>query len=433
MTPNIHAHYTDHGQLQFCSVILEDNVEINFGATIMPLTQYQTGCRLRPHAVTVKGQICESGHEYFGNPCKADMSTNMLEFTALLFPGQGSVSLLFSSISLEPFTYNVLTHVTFCTYRMAWFPVSSCTQQYPGMLDKVKHLQSVQKVLHTANDILGYDVLKKSDVGATDINDTMYAQPLMLVAGLAHAEVMKQKHPMLFTKVKAVAGFSLGEITALCYAGAFSLEDALRLVKARAEAMAKCNGGAMCNVIGMSHQEVKSLCKRTGCAVANIICNHDQKGLVQHNIFVCAGTLDGIDTMVKEIDAVKRDDGENPKSKKLRVSGAFHSKAMNPARAQLDKVLGEINISLPTDTLVYSNVTGQPYQSVKEIRQNLSRHIVEPVLWHDTIQSLSEEENVTTFIECGPQKVLSKVLQAYLKCQSDEESQSGTTVLTSDL
>ena len=104
MTPNIHAHYTDHGQLQFCSVILEDNVEINFGATIMPLTQYQTGCRLRPHAVTVKGQICESGHEYFGNPCKADMSTNMLEFTALLFPGQGSVSLLFSSITLISLT-----------------------------------------------------------------------------------------------------------------------------------------------------------------------------------------------------------------------------------------------------------------------------------------------------------------------------------------
>lgn len=106
------------------------------------------------------------------------------------------------------------------------------------MFDKVKHLQSVQKILHTANDILGYDVLKKSDVGATtDINDTMYAQPLMLVAGLAHAEVMKQKHPMLFTKVKAVAGFSLGEITALCFAGAFPLEDALRLVKARADAM----------------------------------------------------------------------------------------------------------------------------------------------------------------------------------------------------
>ena len=92
MTPNIHAHYTDHGQLQFCSVILEDNVEINFGATIMPLTQYLKGCRLRPHAVTVKGQICEEENEYFGNPCKADMSRKMLEYGALLFPGQGSVS-----------------------------------------------------------------------------------------------------------------------------------------------------------------------------------------------------------------------------------------------------------------------------------------------------------------------------------------------------
>lgn len=92
MTPNIHAHYTDHGQLQFCSVILEDRVEINFGSTIMPLTQYQKGSRLRPYAVTVKGQICEEGNEYFGNPCKADMSVKMFEYAALLFPGQGSVS-----------------------------------------------------------------------------------------------------------------------------------------------------------------------------------------------------------------------------------------------------------------------------------------------------------------------------------------------------
>ena len=189
----------------------------------------------------------------------------------------------------------------------------------------------------------------------------------------------------------------------------------------------------MCNVIGMSHQEVKSLCKRNRCTVANIICNHDQESLVQHNIFVCAGTLEGINKMVKEVNAVKRDDGENPKSKELRVSGAFHSEAMKPAQAQLDAMLGEMDISLPTDTLVYSNVTGRPYKSVKEIRQNLSRHIVEPVLWHDTIQSLFEEESVTTFIECGPQKVLSKVLQAYLKCQSDVESQSATNVLTSDV
>ena len=83
LTPNIHAHYTDHGQLQFCSIILEDYVEINFGATVMPLTQYREGCCLRPHSVTVKGQICEN-QEYFGNPCKA-VASSASESVATLF------------------------------------------------------------------------------------------------------------------------------------------------------------------------------------------------------------------------------------------------------------------------------------------------------------------------------------------------------------
>ncbi len=101
MTPNIHAHYTDHGQLQFCSVILKDDVEINFGATIMPLTQYEKGCRLRPHAVTVKGQICQENYEYFGNPCRVDNSAKSMEYGVLLFPGQGSVSAIILSSGLS--------------------------------------------------------------------------------------------------------------------------------------------------------------------------------------------------------------------------------------------------------------------------------------------------------------------------------------------
>lgn len=302
------------------------------------------------------------------------------------------------------------------------------------MLDKVKHLPSVQKLLDTANEVLGYDVLVKSSTDDSELNDTIYAQPLVMIAGLAHAELMKAKQPTIFTKVKAVAGFSLGEITALCYAGAFSLEDALKLVKNRSEAMAKCNGGAMCNVIGLSLQGVRSLCKKTGCTVANIICNHKRDNLVKFNIFVCAGSDDKISSLVKSVEAIVVKDGRTkPKSKKLRVSGAFHSKDMSSARAQLNKVLDEISITLPTDKLVYSNVTGRPYKSVKEIRRNLSRHIVKPVLWHDTIESLCNEEKVTIFVECGPQKVLTKIQQAYLKCQqSDEESQQHASVLTSD-
>ena len=88
MTPNIHAHYTDHGMLQFCPVRLESGYEINPGATVIPLTQYGKQCRLRPFAVTVKGQHCQESKEYTDNSCKSiKASSNKV---ALLFGGQCS-------------------------------------------------------------------------------------------------------------------------------------------------------------------------------------------------------------------------------------------------------------------------------------------------------------------------------------------------------
>jgi len=379
MTPNIHAHYTDHGQLQFCSIILEDNVVINFGATVMPLTQYQEGCCLRPHSVTVKGQICETGQEYFGNPCKAGVASASFEYAAILFPGQGS--------------------------------------QYHNMMDKLKHLPYVQELLSTAEDVFGWNLLEEED-----IFNTKYSQPLMFVAGLAHAEWMKQKLPTMFTRVKAVAGFSLGEITALCFSGAITLVDAMRLVKLRAEAMADCNGGAMCNVRGLSFRETKLLCRNLGCTIANIICNHEEEEKFQYNIFVCAGTAKEIASLVN---AVKCKGG---KAKQLRVSGAFHSKHMTAAQRGLSKVIDSINVTLPEDILIYSNVTGRPYKSTKEIKHNLKRHITSPVLWHSTVQSLFKEEGVTTFVECGPMSVLTATVKTILKdgFDSDEESQQNS-------
>ena len=293
------------------------------------------------------------------------------------------------------------------------------------MLDNVQHLPSVQNIINTANKVLGFDVLEKCGVGARDLNNTIFAQPLMFVAGMVHSELMKQKHPTIFTKVKAVAGFSLGEITALCYAEAISFDDALKLVNERAKAMAKCPGGAMCSVVGMSLLQVKSLCKTTGCTIANIICNHQDEDLVKHNILVCAGKAHNIVSLIQAAES------SGGKAKRLRVSGAFHSAAMLPAQTHLNDVLKQIHISLPSDKLIYSNVTGRPYRSVREIRLNLSRHLVKPVLWHEIIHSLLKDECVKLFVECGPQKVLSKTIEAHLKGLSDEENQC-CTILSSD-
>lgn len=82
------------------------------------------------------------------------------------------------------------------------------------MIENTKHLNVVQEIFNTANTILGYDVLGKCglNVDPENLKDTKYAQPLMFIAGLAHAELMKEKHPAIFSKVKAVAGFSLGEV-----------------------------------------------------------------------------------------------------------------------------------------------------------------------------------------------------------------------------
>eukprot|EP00985_Skeletonema_marinoi_P014492 scaffold7344_cov146-Skeletonema_marinoi.AAC.1 len=228
---------------------------------------------------------------------------------------------------------------------------------------------------------------------------------------------MKHTHPTLFTRAKAVAGFSLGEITALCFSGAITLVDAMRLVKIRSEAMSACNGGAMCNVRGLSFRETQLMWN-----------------VSQDRLYHCQYHLQSRgkgEEVTSLVDTVERSGG---KAKQLRVSGAFHSKHMAAAQRRLAKVFDSIEVVLPADKLVDSNVTGRPYKSTQEIKHNLKRHITSPVMWHSNVQSLVKDEGITTFVECGPMNVLSKTLEAILKDGSeDEESQpSSITIVRSD-
>mmetsp|Transcript_32265 Transcript_32265/g.43009 ORF Transcript_32265/g.43009 Transcript_32265/m.43009 type:complete len:537 (-) Transcript_32265:115-1725(-) len=392
MTPNIHAHYTDNGQLQFCPVLLEDRVEINFGATVMPLTQYQKGCCLRPHSVTVKGQICEADTEYYGNPCKGLYSQEENK-AAILFPGQGS--------------------------------------QYPGMLENVKDLPAVKVMLIKAEEILGWNVLEYcgKEADAKVLNDTRYAQPLMFLAGLAHAEWMKKTNPLLFSnKIKAVSGFSLGEVTALCFAGAISFEDALEFVKIRSNIMARCNGGSMVSLIGLSLRDVKALCKKTGCTVANLICHHNKVELIPHNVIVCAGSKSQVANLLLLVEKIPG----KVYGKQLRVSGAFHSNHMSQASRDVKIALGRMLICMPTKQLVLSNVTGRPYRSSDEIQKLLIKQIVEPVQWHRMVEYLVHYENIRTFVECGSMSVLTKTLRSILHKEFDDEGGCPFNLLSSD-
>jgi [acyl-carrier-protein] S-malonyltransferase len=304
----------------------------------MPLTMYQQKSRLRPFAVTVKGQHCKENTEYVGNPCKEVKEPN--EKVTVLFPGQGS--------------------------------------QYPGMLQQFAESSSAQDLLRIASETLSMDIEEICSISAdaTAMQDTRIAQPIVFVADLMAAEMMRQKLAIDFSNVIAVAGFSLCELAALCFAGAITYTDALKLVKVRANAMAPCNGGAMCNLRGVSRTEVMSLVHRFGCKIANIICDH--KHDVEKNVYVLAGTSKSIDALITALSKDVEETGIGPKARKLRVSAAFHTDMMKAAQGTFQRALESIDIKFPSQYLVYSNITGQPYKSVQEIRKLLPLQIVSP-------------------------------------------------------
>ena len=110
-------------------------------------------------------------------------------------------------------------------------------------------------------------------------------------------------------------------------------------------------------------------------------------------------------------------------SKELRLIGPFHSKLIQRAQKEkkLSQMLDRVPLTLPTDFLLYSNVTGTPYTSVEEIRRLLRKQIIEPVQWQHTIQEMTIEGKVTKFYECGPMNSLSRMgrnIQSAIKSSS---------------
>jgi [acyl-carrier-protein] S-malonyltransferase len=365
LTPHIHAHYTDHGRLQFAPIKIGKNAVVNYGASIMPLTKYGEGCHLRPFANTVKGQECNAKSGYWGNPCVKAPKSPMV---ALLFPGQGA--------------------------------------QYPGMFEALLRYPVAVQIIERANKILEFDVVEAAGptVDPKVLSETQVAQPVLFVAEIAIAAVLREMRPGELGSVAVCAGFSLGELAALCIAGCVSFEDALRLVQIRGKSMQACAvGGGMLTVRGMVRADVEHVGQVFGCQIANVIADHASPSLVDRNIFVLGGTAEEVKNLT----------ASESHAKVLRaVSGAFHTRHMHPAKKAFRKALKSTKLTMPSTCLLYSNVTGKPYTSVKQMRNLLVEQLVSPVQWHPSIQHMKEVEGITEFIECGPMQQLKKMMDA---------------------
>lgn len=277
--------------------------------------------------------------------------------------------------------------------------------QYVGMLEGVKDMASVQALLKTAKDVLGFDVLELCLKGPEEqLEETRYCQPAMLVAGLAGLEQAKQQG----LEPTVVAGLSLGEYTALCAAGVLDLEDALRLVKLRGEAMQEAAGlsrQCMLSVAGFERDELDAFCARAlesepgVCQVANCLF---PKG------YACAGT----ENSVLELKRITEEDALQ--TRLLKTSGAFHTSLMQPAAEKLGAALDETLPRMrPPRCTIYANVTGAPLCPGTEPRvivELLKKQLTCPVLWEDSVRGMIKD-GAKEFYEVGPMKQLKAMMK----------------------
>ena len=269
--------------------------------------------------------------------------------------------------------------------------------QYVGMtkdLPSPNHL--LDDYFSKASNIFGVDLLSYCHNGPNeDLNSTYLAQPAIFIHSIIIDHILKFNG----IKVKAVAGHSLGEYSALVSSGVLSFDDCLKILQVRCSEMQKANEkykGSMLAIIHNDLDSIKEVCSNlSNTVIANI--NSD-------NQIIISGPSDEID---KSINLFRQ---KNIKRViKLNVSGAFHSPLMNEANLSLNKVINSVNFS-DTSIAVYQNVKPIENFDGKRIKQNLLKQLIGSVLWYDIITNM-KNNNIDTIIEVGPKQVLSKLIK----------------------
>ena len=292
--------------------------------------------------------------------------------------------------------------------------------QKVGMAGKLLENKACQAMFDLGSKILGYDLVGLCAQGPQEkLDTTLYSQPTIFAVSLAAMEKAKKEAPEMLKKVKVAAGFSLGEYTALVFAGAISFEGGLKLVKARAEAMdaaAKADKGAMASVSGCSDAVLQQALDKSAAEVGN-----GKKAYIANYMFPEGRTCSGDPKVLEKLcEVVVKMGAKN--AKMLAVSGAFHTPFMAKAADALAKALDEADIQMPS-IKVYSNVTGKPYESVAEIRELLKRQLTEPVKWEQGTKDLLTM-GCSQYVEPGPGKQLKAMMR-----RIDQDAWSKTITL----
>jgi [acyl-carrier-protein] S-malonyltransferase len=261
-----------------------------------------------------------------------------------------------------------------------------------------------RRLYDRAADVLGYDLARLCFDGPEErLDSTVISQPALFVTSLAALEALRSQSPEIVEQCQAAAGLSLGEYTAMVFAGVMDFETGLSVVQQRGEAMQQASDAqpsGMVSILGLEVEQIEELCADVRdegevLQIANLLCPGNT-AVSGHN-----GACERLAEAAQKAGAMK--------AIPLAVAGAFHTPIMQPAVDRLAAALEGARLHSPRIPVI-SNVDALAHRDPEEIRQLLVRQVVSPVQWEQSMRRLIAD-GVDLFYEVGPGRVLRGLLR----------------------
>jgi [acyl-carrier-protein] S-malonyltransferase len=267
------------------------------------------------------------------------------------------------------------------------------------------HSAAAQRLFDLADGVTGLPITRLCAEGPLErLTETDIAQPAVVTTSLAALAILRQRHPE--ARPAAVAGHSVGELSAYVAADVLDEESALRLVHARAQAMAQACAavdGGMAAVIGLELDPLRAACAAASVDGSSVeVANLNAPGQL-----IVAGARDALTRLA---DLAKAAGAR--RIMPLNVGGPFHSVYMRPAAEALGQALAATEFR-PASVDVVVNSTAQVTRRPGTLREELAVQVYSPVRWIETLQQLGQL-GCDRFLEVGPGTVLTGMVRRAL-------------------
>lgn len=288
--------------------------------------------------------------------------------------------------------------------------------QFVGMGKNLLDYKNVKELYEEASEILKYDLLQLCLSGPmSSLSSTVHCQPAVMVTSLAAVQKLQAQDPEAIEACVGTAGLSIGEFAALVFAGVMDFADAVRVVQVRAEAMQRASEEVSSGMISVFLGREAKL--KTAMLAAREYCQ--QRCDIREPVCTVANYLYPECKVVAGNTAALEFIEKNAKSfgirrtKRLAVSGAFHTSLMASAKQPCKDAFSKVTLSKP-EIPVYSNVTASMYKQPKKVTELLTEQLTAPVKWEQimhVLYSREQGENFPRTFEMGPGSQLGAMLK----------------------